>query len=82
MFSIEPEDRVYVKGSGFLSFAKTMNNRYSQKLLDSAKKSTTDAIKTTSKSAIQETVDETDDLSGYKIANEVASASKIRLVTI
>ena len=82
MFSIEPEDRVYVKGSGFLSFAKTMNNRYSQKLLDSAKKSTTDAIKTTSKSAIQETVDETDDLSGYKIANEVTSASKIRLVTI
>ena len=82
MFSIEPEDRVYVKGSGFLSFAKTMNNRYSQKLLDSAKKSTTDAIKTTSKSAIQETVDETDDLSGDKIANEVTSASKIRLVTI
>ena len=82
MFSIEPEDRVYVKGSGFLSFAKTMNNRYSQKLLDSAKKFTTDAIKTTSKSAIQETVDETDDLSGYKIANEVTSASKIRLVTI
>ena len=82
MFSIKPEDRVYVKGSGFLSFAKTMNNRYSQKLLDSAKKSTTDAIKTTSKSAIQETVDETDDLSGYKIANEVTSASKIRLVTI
>ena len=82
MFSIEPEDRVYVKGSGFLSFAKTMNNRYSQKLLDSAKKFTTDVIKTTSKSAIQETVDETDDLSGYKIANEVTSASKIRLVTI
>ena len=82
MFSIEPEDRVYVKGSGFLSFAKSMNNRYSQKLLDSAKKFTKDAIKTTSKSAIQETVDETDDLSGYKIANEVTSASKIRLVTI
>ena len=82
MFSIEPEVRVYVKGSGFLSFAKTMKNRYSQKLLDSAKKSTTDAIKTTSKSAIQETVHETDDLSGYKIANEVTSASKIRLVTI
>ena len=61
---------------------KNLSNKYSQKLLDSAKKSTTDAIKTTSKSAIQETVDETDDLSGYKIANEVTSASKIRLVTI
>ena len=69
MFSIEPEGRVYVKGYGFLSFAKTMNNRYSKKLLDSVKKSA-DAIKTTSKRAIQETVDETDDLFGYKIANK------------
>ena len=38
---------------GFLSFAKNMgkslSNKYGQKLLDSAKKSTTDAIKTASK---------------------------------
>ena len=43
----------------FLSFAKNMgkslSNKYSQKLLDSAKKSTTDAIKTASKRAIQKT---------------------------
>ena len=48
-YSIEPKDRVYVKGYGFLSFAKNMgknlSNKYGQKLLDSAKKSTTDAIK-------------------------------------
>ena len=48
-YSIEPRDRIYVKGYGFLSFAKNMgkslSNKYSQKLLDSAKKSTTDAIK-------------------------------------
>ena len=41
MFSIEPKDRRYVKGYGFLSFAKNMgknlSNKYSQKLLDSAK---------------------------------------------
>ena len=52
-YSIEPRDRLYVKGYGFLSFAKNMNkslsNKYDQKLLDSAKKSTTDAIKTASK---------------------------------
>ena len=38
----------YVKGYGFLSFAKNIgkySNKYSQRLLDSAKKSTTDAIK-------------------------------------
>ena len=34
---------------------KNLSNRYSQKLLDSAKKSTTDAIKTNSKRAIQKT---------------------------
>ena len=49
-YSIEPKDRVYVKGYGLLSFAKNIgknfSNEYSQKLLDIAKKSTTDAIKT------------------------------------
>ena len=34
---------------------KNLNNKYGQKLLDSAKKSTTDAIKTASKRAIQTT---------------------------
>ena len=42
--------RIYVKGFGFLPFAKNMDkflsNKYSQKHFDAAKKSTTDAIKT------------------------------------
>ena len=47
---IEPRDRIYVKGYGFLSFAKNIgkSNKYGQKLLNSAKKSTTGAIKTAS----------------------------------
>ena len=56
-YSLEPRDRIYVKGYGFLFFAKNMSkslsNKYGQKLLDSAKKSTTDAIKTASKRAVQ-----------------------------
>ena len=56
-YSIEPGDRIYVKEYGFLSFAKNMgkslSNKFGQKILDSAKKSTTDAIKTASKRAIQ-----------------------------
>ena len=63
-YSIEP--RIYVKGYGFLSFAKNMSkslsNKYGQKLLDGAKKSTTDAIKTTSKRVAQKTAEETGDL--------------------
>ena len=51
-YSIEPRNRIYVKGYGFLSFAKSLSNKYDQKFLDSAKKSTTDAIKTASKRAI------------------------------
>ena len=41
-----------MKGYGFLPFpkntGKSLSNKYGQKRLDSAKKSTTDAIKTTS----------------------------------
>ena len=41
-YSIEPRDRVYVKGYGFLSFArkigKHLSDKYSQKLIDTAKK--------------------------------------------
>ena len=55
-YSIEPRDRIYVQGYGFLSFAKkmdkTLSNKYCQKRLDSAKKSTGDGIKTASKRAI------------------------------
>ena len=58
-YSIEPKDRIYVKGYGFLSFAKIMGkhltNKQGQKRLDSAKKSTADAMKTASKRAIQKT---------------------------
>ena len=42
-YSIEPKDKIYLKGYGFLSFAKNigkkLNNKYSQKRLDSVKKS-------------------------------------------
>ena len=86
-YSIEPRDRIYVKGYGFLSFAKNMgrhknkvtkslSNKYSQKLLDSPKKSTTNEIKTVLKRAIQETAEATGDLIGNKIADKITSVSK------
>ena len=79
-YSIEPRDRTYVKEYGFLSFAKNMgkglSNKYGQKLLDSTKKSTTDAIKTASTRAIQKTAEATGNLIGSKIADKVASVSK------
>ena len=79
-YSIEPRDSIYVKGYGFLSFAKNMgkslSNKYGQTLLDSAKKSTTHVIETASKRAIQKTAEATGDLIGNKIADKITSVSK------
>ena len=62
-YSIELRERRHVKGYCFLSFAKNigthaakaaknMSNKYSQKYVNTAKQSATDAIKTASKRAI------------------------------
>ena len=48
-------------------FAKNISSKYSQKLVDRPKKSATDAIKTTSKRAIQKTAEATGDGIGNKI---------------
>ena len=73
-YSTEPRDRIYVKEHGFLSFAKNIGKslsfKYSQKLLGSAKISTTDAIKTASKRAIH------GDLIGNKRADQITSVLK------
>ena len=37
-YSIEPRDKVYVKRYGFMSFARSMSNKYGKKLVDTAKK--------------------------------------------
>ena len=78
-YSIEPRDRIYVKGYGFLSFAKNMgkslSNKYSRKLLDSAEKSTMDPIKTASKGAIKKIAEATDDLIGNEIADKITNGS-------
>ena len=68
-----------MKGYGFLSFAKNMginlSNKCGQKLFDSVKKSTTDAIKTASKRVNQKKAESTGDLIGNKIAHKIASVS-------
>ena len=59
-YSIEPRERTHLKGYGFLSFgrnigthaakaAKNMSNIYSQKLVNTTKKSAAEAIKTLQK---------------------------------
>ena len=79
-YSTEPKNRTYVKGYGFLSFAKNigknLSNIYGQKLFDTTKKSTKDAIKIRSKKAIQKSAEATGNLIGNNIADKITSISK------
>ena len=63
-------------GTHATKVAKNMSNKYSQKLLDSTKKFTTDAIKTASKRAIQKTAEATGDLIDNTIADKIINISK------
>ena len=63
-------------GTHATKVAKNMSNKYSQKLLNSAKKSTTDAIKTASNREVKKATEATGDLIGNKIANKMTSVSK------
>ena len=47
-----------------------------KKIVDTAKKSATNAIKTASKKAIEKTAEATGDLVGYQIADKITSVSK------
>ena len=60
----------------FFKIFKNLSNKCSQKLLDSDEESTTDAIKTASKRAIQNKAEATDDLIGNKIEDKITSISK------
>ena len=71
----EARDLIYVKGHGFLSFAKNKGGEYGQKFLDRTKKLTTNTLKKTLKKVIQETLEETGDLCGNKIEEKITKAA-------
>ena len=59
-----------------MSSARSMSNKYGKKLVDTAKRFATDAIKTASKRAIQKAAEATGDLIGNKIADKITAVSK------
>ena len=61
-YSTEPRFRKYIKGYGFLSFARKFGDKYDKKLMDTARKSGIDAGKTASKRVVQKTAEATGDL--------------------
>ena len=75
-YSAEPRLRKYVKGYGFLSFARKFGEKYGEKLMDAATKIGIDAAKTTSKRVVQKPAEATGDLIGNKIADKITSIGK------
>ena len=75
-YSAEPRFRKYVKGYGFLSYARNFGDKYGKKLLDTATKTGIDAAKIASKRVVQKTVEATGDLIGNKIAHKITSIGK------
>ena len=75
-YSAEPKFRKYVKGYGFLSFAKKFGNKYDKTLMDTATKIGMDAAKIASKRVIQKSAETTGDLTRKKIADKNTSIDK------
>ena len=68
-YSIEPRERRYVKGYGFLSFARNFNDKYGKSLRNASKT----FAKTAGKEILKETAKATGDLIGSKIADKITA---------
>ena len=68
-YSIEPREKRYVKGYGFMSSARNFNDKYGKSLRDASKK----FAKTAGKEILKETAKATGDLIGSKIAGNITA---------
>ena len=75
-YSIEPKEKRYVKGYGFLSFARNFGNKYGKKLMKTAIKTGKDFATIAGKKIVHKSAEATGDLIGNKIADKITSASK------
>ena len=75
-YSTEPRFRKYVKGYGFLSFARKFGDKYGKKLMDTATKTGIDAAKTASKRVVQKTAEATVDLIRNNLTDKITSIGK------
>ena len=75
-YSVKPRERKYVKGYGFLSFARNFIDKYSKSLMDKGIHVSKTFAKTAGKKILKETAKATGDLTRNKIADKITSASK------
>ena len=72
-YSIEPRERRYVKGYGFMSFARNFGNKYGKKLTDTAIKTGKDFATIAGKKIVHKSAEATGDLIGNKIADKITA---------
>ena len=89
LYLVEPSDRIFVKGYGYLSFArnigknigknisKNLSVKYSQKLLGRAKQSATNTLTFASKKASQKRAEATRNLIRNKNADKIMKDPKL-----
>ena len=75
-YSIEPRERRYVKGYGFMSFARNFGSKYGKKFMNTAIKAGKDFATIAGKNIVHKSAEATGDLIGNKIADKITSASK------
>ena len=75
-YSTEPRFRKYIKGYGFLSFARKFGDKYGKKLIDTATKTGIDAAKAASKKVVQKTAEAIGGLIRNKIVDKITSIGK------
>ena len=72
-YSNEPRERRYVKGYGFMSFARNFIDKYSKSLMDKGIDLSKTFAKTAGKKILKETAKATGDLIGNKIADKITA---------
>ena len=72
-YSIEPRESRFVKGYGFMSFARNFSDKYSKSLMDKGIDVSKTFAKTASKKILKGTAKATGDLIGNKIADKITA---------
>ena len=72
-YSIELKERRYLKGYGFMSFARNFSDKYSKSLMDKGIDLSKTFAETAGKKILKKTAKATRDLIGNKIADKITA---------
>ena len=90
-YSLEPRNRSYVQGQGFMSFAKNIgnkygkkifdksidvSNKYGKKILDKSMDASKDFAKTAGKKVLHKSAEATGEMIGNKVADRITKSSR------